>query len=226
MSYLVVLNGTPQTIQAGTNGGAIVPQSTPVDVNGLPYTAAYGQPTQPVMADYAAMALTGKIFHAASGAVTIASTHVSPLAAGTGTPILALYNPPASPVNAVLLKHGVQTISGQPGGPILWNYAIGTTITGLASGTSTPALLGGSPAACSIFTNSATTGSLVGVPLKAAWNIQAGWTGFAETVAMEEDAGDIVIPPGAYLALAAYALGSTHVLMASMTWAEITAGII
>ncbi len=170
---------------------------------------------------YGQLALDGKIFTAVASAVTIVSASVSPLAAGTGQPIVGIWNPQNSGVNVAILKHGVQTISGTPGGPIVWNYTLNQAITASTSGTPIPGFLSGAIGAAKLFVNTATTGSTVGILHRGAWNVPAIAAASVQSAAMEEDAGDIIIPPGAFLGLAAYAVGTSHVVNAAITYAEL-----
>jgi hypothetical protein len=167
------------------------------------------------------------VFSLYSGNMTIASTHVSPLAAGTGTPIIGLWNPQNSGKNLVVLKHGIVTVSGTPGGGFIWNYATNQTITQAVSGTIVCNFLGaGTGSVAKTFVNAATTGSTAGIAFRlAGWGAAVTATGApgANTPIQEDDGGDIIVPQGAYVALAAYAAGTSNVVAASITWSEMTA---
>lgn len=170
---------------------------------------------------FSSLAYRQKLFNAVSGSVTVASTHVSPLTAATGKPVLGVWNPPNSGVNLLLVKHCVLTLSGTPGGPMLWNYALNSPITASANVTPVNGLLGSGAAKAQWFSDTALTGSVVGIALRHAWNLSAVAAAFADSVSMENDNGDIVVPPGAFLGLAAFATGTSHVVQASMVVAEI-----
>jgi hypothetical protein len=193
--------------------------------------AALGRNAEPLVSEwqgrYYSQTYRGLVFSLYSGGITIASTHASPLAAGTGTPIIGLWNPQNSGRNLVILKHGIASVSGTPGGGFVWNYATNQTITQAVSGVIVSNFLGG--AAASVvkpFTNAATTGSTVGIAFRLAGYgaaVTAAGSVGANTPIMEEDAGDIIVPQGAYVALAAYAVGTTNVVNAAITWAETVA---
>lgn len=173
---------------------------------------------------YFSLAMDGAVFNSGTSAnVTIASTHVSPLAAGTGTPIISLYNPQASGKVLVVLKAGAATISGTPGGPLFWNYALNQVITATPNGPVITSMLNNSaPAVAKVFAGVATTGSTAGAFLRHAVNISAvAAVGGMFNPMLEDYGGDIIIPPGGYLGLAAFAAGTSHVVQASIVWAEL-----
>ena len=63
----------------------------------------------------------GALFSTFYNALTVASTHASPIASGTGTPIIGIYNPAGSGKNVAIVRVQQATTSGTPGGPLLWN---------------------------------------------------------------------------------------------------------
>lgn len=173
---------------------------------------------------YATLAAMGQLFHAGSGSVTIAAANVGPLAAATGQPILGLYNPLTSGRNLHILKHGVTTVSGTPGGPMVWNYGLQQNITQAPSNVIVPGLLAGGAgggAVAKAFANVALTGSTLQTYLRDAVAISAVAAAFIERFLMEDDGGDIIVPPGGMLSLAAFAAGTTHLVRANLTWAEL-----
>jgi len=70
---------------------------------------------------YAEKTSRGGKFCAPWNAVTVAATHNSPLTAGTGTPIVGIYNPIGSGFNLEIVKLSQHLISGTPAGPLIWN---------------------------------------------------------------------------------------------------------
>lgn len=176
---------------------------------------------------YYAANYNGLLFHFSTGSVTIASTHVSPLAAGTATPIIAIWNPASSGKNAVITKVGAAAYSGTLGaGGLVWNYASWTTPTTAALSTPVSGIMNGSaPSAMKVYSNAVTTSSLVGIFYKNACNL--GTTGALaangiEASPVEEDiGGDIIIPPGTWGALAAFAAGTSPILTATVSWLEL-----
>lgn len=174
---------------------------------------------------YYAANYNGLLFHFSSASITIAATHVSPLGAGTATPVIALWNPASSGKNLVVVKTGASTVSGTPGGPLLWNYASWTTPTTAAASTPVSGIMNGTAASVAkVYSNAVTTSSLVGIFYKHAAAIAAvaatGNNGIANPM-YDESAGDIIIPPGTWGALAAFAAGTSHVVQASLSWLEL-----
>jgi hypothetical protein len=169
------------------------------------------------------LAKRGFIYHLATGSITIAAANVSPLASGTGQPIIGLWNPPNSGIDLVILKQIFDTISGTPGGPLLWNFCLAPSITA----TPTPnvinsAYLGsGGRSAAKAFNNVALAGAPLQTLLRHAESISAVAATGATLEGTEDLAGDIIIPPGVFAGVAAFAAGTSHVVQASLTWAEI-----
>lgn len=194
--------------------------------DGANNTVAIGRQSEMLVTElhgrYAAQASRGNLYHAITPSpITVTSNNVSPLAAA-GSPILALYNPPNSGRNAAILRHHIATISGTPGGPILWNFALNQSLT-LAAANYIAGVPGNltqaSTSACQVIANIAASGALASQLLKIASAIPAVATSAAFTTA-EEEAGTIIVPPGGLLSLAAYAAGTSHVLLASLSWEE------
>lgn len=203
--------GGPVNISDGANNGIALGRQSE-----LLATELHGR--------YKELASRSLLFHGISPAVTVAAANVSPIAAG-GTPILGLWNPPGSGKNLALIKHHIANISGQPGGPLLWNFALNQNLSVAQSGfaQSIPGTLAAtSSSAGRVLANTAATGSTLSQLLKIAQCISAGTAALGSSIVapFEEEAGDIVLPPGALLSLAAYAAGSSHVLMASFAWEE------
>lgn len=173
---------------------------------------------------YYTLAKRGLLFGFSSAAITVAATHVSPLAANTATPIIGLWNPTNSGKDIVVLKQGVSTVSGQPGGPFVWNYGTVTT-TAAALSTAVSGRFGQAPAGsiALVYSNVVTTSSLAGVlafHAAAITNITGAGNG-GPSAFYEDRGGDIVIPPGSWGAIAATVTGTSHVCQASVIWAEL-----
>ena len=166
-------------------------------------------------------AYRGTLFRTFIPALTILSTHASPLAAGTGTPIIGIWNPPASTKNLEIVQVKVATTSGTPGGPILWNWMNNQTISATPAGTYYTGLLSVSTTSVAkLFNNTATTGSTAGLPLgiaAAATAVASAGGTFTLTDPVE---GTIIVQPGQMIALAATATGTTHIVNAEVVWAE------
>jgi hypothetical protein len=174
---------------------------------------------------YYQLAKRGLLFGFSTAAVTIAATHNSPLPANTGTPILALWNPVASGKDLVVLKHSIASVSGTPGGPMVWNWGT-VTATAAALSTVVSGRMGQSPAGsiANVYSNVVTTSSLAGALHFHAAGISAvaaTGQGGANAPAYEDRGGDIIIPPGSWGALCSTATGTSHVVQASVIWAEL-----
>ena len=173
---------------------------------------------------YYSLVKQGLVYGFSSAAITVAATHVSRLSANTGTPVIGIWNPANSGKDIVILKHGISTVSGQPGGPFVWNYGLVTT-TAAALSTVVNAKFGQSPSGsiAAVYSNVVTTSSLAGVlafHAAAITNITGAGNGGPSTF-YDDRGGDILIPPGAWGALAATVTGTSHVIQASVIWAEI-----
>jgi len=160
----------------------------------------------------------------AAAGITLAATSLSPLAAGTGTPIVGLWNPQNSGKNLVINKVNIGLITSSAStGNIVWNYAVNQTITATANGTITSNFIGGAAASVAkAFVNTATTGSTVGIMFRPAWQFQfVSAVGEVYGPAELDMNSDIIVPPGAYIALANGVSNTTTVLQASITWEEV-----
>lgn len=170
------------------------------------------------------LAKRGNVYVATSPAIgsgNMVAANVSPLAAGTGLPLVGIYNPPSSSVDLVIIRAWAGTVSGTPGGAVVWNVIppnAGITAAGapgLGARSFTP---GGQGRA---FVNSALTGSLVATMLRPMKRVSAVAAAGGEDICVEETAGDIIVPPGGFAGLAVAAVGTTHVLVAGIEWAEL-----
>jgi hypothetical protein len=175
-----------------------------------------------LQARYYQLAKRGFLFHTTSGSVTLATANVSPLAAGTGQPIVGLWNPPNSGVDLVILKQFFQTLSGTPGGGLLWNFANAPAITATPNGVVNSGYLGGGArSAGKVFVNTALTGAPLQTLLRNAEAITAVAAAAMTAPGNEDLAGDMIVPPGVFAGVAAYAAGTSHIVQASLSWAEI-----
>ena len=174
---------------------------------------------------YAEKTSRGGTFLTFIDALTILATHASPLAAGTGTPIIGIYNPVGSGVNIEIIKAGHATTSGTPAGPLKWNVIPNPqNITAGVAGNLVSALINGAVASVAkLFNNTATTGSTAGTVFRPHGGPAAIAEGAGIQSYVEEHAGDLIIPPGSMLALAATGTGTTHILSAFVEWQEVAA---
>lgn len=189
-------------------------------------TKDLGTTVQELHGRYFESTYRGSVFTCSTAAagITLAATNLSPLAAGTGTPIVGLFNPQGSGKNLVLNKLAVCVITSTAStGNIVWNYAVNQTITAAANGTITSNFIGGASASVvKAYVNTATTGSTAGIMLRPAFQLQFV-TAAGEAVGnCEVDLnGDIIVPPGGYIGLANGVSNTTTVLSASITWEEV-----
>jgi hypothetical protein len=175
----------------------------------------------------------GKLYSAmtAVAGVTIIAEMVTPVAANKQT-VLSVYNPQSSGVNGVLHKVQVIHISGTPGAGNNWSIeaTYGERIT------VTPNNYATSGAMPTPHYPSNTNGQLMAYTALAVGTANAhvlfrvlGLVSFATALAVttpnlayvEDLQGEIVIPPGCILTLAPPALGTSHVVVASMSWEEV-----
>jgi len=159
----------------------------------------------------------------AAGYTIVATTDISPLPQNTGVPIVGVYNPPTSLVNLVILRVKLSTVSGTPGGPFAWNVIpspAAITNAGVQGRNNKTFALGGSAVgfnSAQAFTASSAAATMfrtIGGPAAIA-------AGASMYHVEEETAGDIIVAPGGFAGVAATAVGTTHVVSASLTWAEI-----
>lgn len=182
---------------------------------------------------YWELARNGRIYSTFIKTVTVAATHNTPIAAATATPVIGLLNPVNSNIAAVLLRAGFGTTSGTPaGGQAVLNFISGVnqSITATATGSIFSHLLpaSGSPQQSAIvpYNNVALTGLspatgrellLIGsaTAAAAAGNGGPGMSG-------EDLGGSIIVPPNTLIALmAGTGAGTSWIVNASLTWAEI-----
>lgn len=171
---------------------------------------------------YSSLNQGGYLFSTFVNAVTLAATHASPLTAGTGTPILSVYNPANSGKNLHLVKTKSTTTSGTPAGPLLWNVVPNPANITAASAPGASNIIGGaagSVAKC--WNNTAVTGSTAGTAYRVLGGPAAVAAGAGLYNFEEEHKGDLIIPPGSMLALCATGAGTTHVISAWAEWAEV-----
>ncbi len=167
----------------------------------------------------------GNVFSTSNAAVgvTVASTNVSPIAAGTGLGMIVVGNPLGSGKNLVVLKACVSQVSGTPGGGIVWNLIKNAQlITATQVGVINANLIGGAATSIAqVWNNTALTGSQIAIMLRPLFSQSAIALGVSGAVAEIIEDGDIVVTPGNAIALAATATGTTHILSCALTWEEV-----
>lgn len=177
-------------------------------------------------------ARNGKVFMLNATAQTIAATHNSPLAAATATPIVGIINPVNSGRAAAILSGWMSSISGTPPANAnpSWNFA--TAIQAIStnpSGSIQPGLINGSQqSSMKAYNNVALTG--LGIATGQVGLLRHfGGAPFAGALAANHDVGwwdnvegAIIAPPGTgIIMLAGAAAGTSWVVSAGMTWAEV-----
>lgn len=165
--------------------------------------------------------------------VTVAATHNTPLAAATATPVLGLLNPRGSNKALVLQRVSCGTVSGTPaGGQFVLNHVegIGVSITATVTGSIFSNVLkaGASPqgSICYPYNNVALTGLS---PVAAREIMHVGQASAAAAAGNggpgltgEDLGGLVIVPPDSLIALmAGTGAGTTWIVNASWTWAEI-----
>lgn len=162
----------------------------------------------------------------AQAGTTIVAANAAPPAAAAAT-ILSLYNPSGSNINAVITKTVLQNISGTPGaGAFTYCVSWGNRVTAAQNATPRCNYIGGANPICQGYTQTALTGGLVHVVLRA-----IGLASFAAAVAAANPGlcftdyvdGEIVVPPGGIFTIANAATGTTHVVAGSISWEEVPA---
>lgn len=174
----------------------------------------------------------GRIFHLNNTAQTIAATHNSPLAAATATPIVGVINPVNSGKAAAILSGWMTSISGTPPANAnpSWNFATAIqSISTNPAGSVQPGLINGAnQSVMDVYNNVALTG--LGVATGQVGLLRHfGGAPFAGALAANHDQGwwdnvdgAIIVPPGTgCIMLAGAAPGTSWVVSAGMTWAEV-----
>jgi hypothetical protein len=156
-------------------------------------------------------------------AVTLTSNHATPIAAGSGTPIISLYNPAGSGKNISLIRVQQSHTSGTPAGPLIWNIIPNpqniTAIPNVQANNMSTLAPSGSVA--KIWNNIAITGSTVGTTFRNAGGMDTTATGAGIASYVEEYAGTFFVPPGSMIALACTGAGSTNIINAWLEWEEV-----
>jgi hypothetical protein len=175
----------------------------------------------------------GRIFSAMTSAAgtTIVAANVTPVAAAAAT-ILSIYNPASSGVNVEILKTWVNFISGTPGaGAFVYNVAFMQNISassnnqGVAGLSPVPNLPNGGVGSAKAFVQTALTGGTGAQILLRPMGISlfaAAIAGTTPVLAFYDPVdGEIVLPPGALLSIAAPAVGTTVLVAAGITFQEV-----
>lgn len=203
----------------------------------VPSSRQSGQPTalqlpltefgvSEIMPRYHAMNWSGQVFSASLFTAAAISAYIG--AAG-GTPVIGIYNPVNSGKNLIpLFSNYANVVAASAAGTVAWGLYYGPTaaITGTASTTypvSQLSLVKGASVASS-YINTALTSSTAAtsfIPLGSYyWATAAGATLVTPPVPFEF-AGQLVIPPGSYMALGGSSALTSATWQAFLSWAEL-----
>lgn len=168
----------------------------------------------------------GRLFSQDSDQQTITSAFVTKSALGTVKLINGIYNPVGNTKLAVLRRVSWGSISGTPGGPLMYNFYTGITVNSAATGTIRPryltAAVGSTMLACTnvvITTIGAATNALL--ELGCAGGPGAIALGAGNNSIVDELNGSVIVPPGCIFGLTATATGTTHIVQSEMVWEEV-----
>jgi len=172
---------------------------------------------------YQESVLGGNVFTIQVKSATVTqTTDISPLPATTGRGLLGIINPLSSGKNAVILKIGMSSVSGTPGGPFYLDVGAspcGATLAGTAPINNLTLAAGGSsmrgiaaavPAQTAVCVMLRPLGGLAAIALGAGLTTMDDFTD-----------GSIIVPPGGMLVVSAHATGTSHVVSGYMTWEEV-----
>lgn len=167
----------------------------------------------------------GRVFSQAVKSATVTvTTDISPLPATTGRALLGIINPAASGFTASVLKIGISTVSGTPGGPLYIDVVPNAGVAATLAASSAPINVSTFQAA-----GSAMRGLAAAVPAQAAVATLLRPLGGPAAIAagvglyhIEEDVGgSIELPQNSILVVTAHATGTSHVISGYIVWEEI-----
>lgn len=187
---------------------------------------------------YAEQALRGNIYTAGMSLTSISNaTFTIATTDATATPIIGLWNPANSGVNAVILRAylGVSTTALQATGPGGYTWMVATGNSAITTGinpfrTST---LQQSGSACKAYANTALTGKTGTLAAMRGSSLCGGSAGayafLATAVAMqtqhvaqyEDIEGSIIVPPGGVLSLQCNTTPVAHSATSGLLWEEV-----
>jgi len=207
---------------AGESGSASDGQPSPLRQDkskALVVSQAHGRFTE--------AARKGHVFHLPKSAYTIVSTNASAGAMGTILLINGFWNPVNSGVAAAILWVDVDSTSGTPGGPLIWNYYCGLNVTSAATGTIYSGVLNNNAgasamvpqAAVALVTTPASTGAMLSNG--PAGGPSAGGALSSGIPNRKFIEGGLIVPPGCVAGLASTATGTTHIVSTDIGWEEI-----
>jgi len=170
------------------------------------------------------MAWRGNVFTASQAATgsTIVAANVSPVGAGAAA-LFTLYNPATNIKNAVLLRTVINGISGTPGGGFVYNViappagiTASANIVPISNNT-----LYAAQSSVVVISQSALTNSVLAKMFRPLGGPAAVASGAGLYGVTDYPDGDLIVPPGGAVLIAATATGTTHIVCCSFTWAEV-----
>lgn len=169
----------------------------------------------------------GNVYVASVKSVTVTvTTDISPLPATTGRALLAVYNPPGSLKRLSILRIHVSHVSGTPGGPLYLDIVPPSTlITGVPTLPINARDFTSGGGVAKVFAAFVPINAVVGVMLRPLGGFAAVAIATASSPAShtEDIDGMISVPQGGMLAITAHAVGTTHILSASIIFEEVAA---
>lgn len=173
---------------------------------------------------WAYLALNGALFSVAATAVATPAAGY-PLGAA-GTPLVAIYNPPGSGKNALIIKASLSVRAAGTVAAGTFGFSGGPTATITAAISAYLNLLSLQQAGSAMkpYANTALTGSTALVAIRPFMSAGAGVTQsqFAN-IATEDVDGSLVVAPGNVIALSAAVTGTANTVDAALVWAELPA---
>jgi hypothetical protein len=176
---------------------------------------------------YAAMNWSGQVFSASLFTAAAISTYIG--AAG-GTPAIGVYNPVGSGKNIVPLFASYNSVvAPAAAGSVAWNLFFGATsavITQTPSATypiSQLTLQKGASVAQAFINVALTSGGIANgvIPLGSAYWATAAGAALLTPPVPADLSGQLIIPPGAYMALGGSAALTSATWQAFLSWAEL-----
>lgn len=174
---------------------------------------------------YREAASRGNVFIMPVKSATVtATTDISPLPATTGRALVGVLNPAGSGKKFSILKIGIASVSGTPGGPFYIDVVPNCNVPASLAASGTPISLSGLSAA-----GSAGRGFAAAVPAQAVVATMVRPLGGPAAVAagagmydvQEEIDGAIELPENSLLVVTAHATGTSHVISGYVMWEEI-----
>ena len=177
------------------------------------------------VARYAEMASRRQTFTLLSKSVTIAATHVAPIAATTGTFLCGIYKPTDSGMVGAIVLGTAAVVSGTPGGPFYWDVGFNGITTATSTGTILNNYLSVGSANAGSVMKAVNNVALAGMstacstmrPLGGPAAVAAGAGLYTMVDSVD---GMIIVPPGCFCGISAHAAGTTVVVSTSITWQE------